>query len=291
MPEFTPQHLSHPELFDLIPVVGDDVADIIDQRAHEVASMPTAEENVTVVIRSLNEAGPLDSLLKDIERNIFSSEVQIIVVDNESSDDSSEVAKSHGAEVINLPRGKFTHPYSLNLGMRAAAYNTVLLTVAHANLTNTQTLAAASNIFNDPDNPNAAGAFGTTVPHLNASRTERLVALGTPMAMSRKTNVQKAGLGVLGATNALVSKDAWKELGYFDERYERGGEDTLIAQRMLDAGMTIVHDPALSVHHTHGLGPINYGRQVSQWTRTLRRPEKFDPEQWARRRPDLNMFE
>lgn len=277
------EHLLHPELYDRIPMFGGQVAEITNDRAAEVMTEGPHDEDVSVVIRALNEAGPLKNLLKDVHSNIFAGEVEIVVVDNESSDSTADIARDYGATVVTIPRDKFTHPLSLNTGMEAASHDAVFMTVAHANLTNTQLLQAGSRHIRD----GVAGIYGTTVPNSNASRTERLVAMGTPLVMA-KMSIEKAGIGVLGVTNAMISKSVWRELGGFDMQYERGGEDTLMAGQMLKAGLEIVRDPALSVHHTHGLGPINYARQVAQWQQTLQAPQEFDREQWANRRPDLN---
>jgi GT2 family glycosyltransferase len=136
----------------------------------------------------------------------------------------------------------------------------------------------------------ASGASGETLPNANASRTEKLfntVAVLPNLKAVRE--VTKPEMGLLATNCAVISRTAWQELGGFDEAFAGGGEDTDLARRMLEAGHRVMRDPALSVHHTHGLGPINSLRQVVHWAHILRGPNEFDAKKLARRRPDLNL--
>ncbi|OGO33352.1 MAG: hypothetical protein A2Z16_10560 [Chloroflexi bacterium RBG_16_54_18] len=56
---------------------------------------------VTLIIPALNEAECLGTLLKEIPLNLVD---QLIVVDNGSTDDTSRIAQSAGAIVVNEPR-------------------------------------------------------------------------------------------------------------------------------------------------------------------------------------------
>ena len=85
----------------------------------------------------------------------------------------------------------------------------------------------------------------------------------------------------------MIAKAAWEELGRFDERYETGGEDTALARSMLKDGMGIVQEPALSVHHSHGLGLSDSLKQLIHQQQTLRAPRQFKREELFERRPDL----
>jgi glycosyltransferase involved in cell wall biosynthesis len=281
------QYLLHPELLESVPFGKLRTAKLLSQRITDtLVDDPRNDPNISLVVRVFNEAAKLEKLFEDIDRQLYSGEVEVIVVDNCSRDRSVEVARAHGAEVVMLPRSEFTYPRSMNLGVEAAGHDLVFLTVAHARLSSNHNLHAGARHFSRSDN--TAGAFGTCLPAEGASYLERWAAAGDPtlfLAGPAKP-IRKCGLGTLGATGAMISKRIWTELGRFDERYQAGGEDTALAKSMLKAGYRVIQEPAMTVHHSHGLG---FKDSVKQYINQLatRAPRRFDEQRVLARRPDL----
>jgi len=280
-------YLLHPELFSPIPVVGERAAIALDRRIGVLAlDNLSLNPSVTVGIRTFNEAPKLELLLQDIASQAVGNEIEIVVVDNESTDHTKDVAKDYSAEVVSLPRGEFTYPRSMNLAMDAASHDAVFLTVAHAQLSSTHTLHAGLRHF-ARDNT-IAGVYAMELPGTNASQSDNLVRTVCAIEQFRQyRRIYKAGLAVMAATGALFSKDAWQELGRFDERYETGGEDTALARAMLKAGYGIVKEPAMAVHHAHGLGPIETARDISHCMRTVHGPQSMQHKLLGRRQARL----
>jgi len=284
--------LLHPELIESIPFGESTTAKLLANRVGEtLVDDPDNDPNISVVVRTLNEAAKLEKLFEDIHSQLFRNEVEVVVVDNESTDRTSQVAKHYGAEVITLSRDAFTYPKSMNLGMEAASNDLVFLTVGHARLSNTHNLHAGARHFGKDDS--VVGAFGTVLPNEGASYVENWAAtVGNNLWLAKPAHkIKKAGLGVLGATGAMIAKPAWRELGRFDERYETGGEDTAMAKIMLEKGYGIVKEPALTVHHSHGLGLVDSVKQMVHWQKTLKAPRQFDRQELFARRPDLRVNE
>ncbi len=275
--------LLHPELTNQIPLLGNYTNRLITARSNEIAACDSGyAPPVTVAIRAWNEAGSLEPLLQDVLAQDYAGEKEIIIVDNESTDNTRQVAKEYGAKIITLAHGKFTYPKSTNLAMEAASNDAVFLTVGHALLATNQALKGGVRHF---DNESIGGAFARHLPGIGSSRTEKMIGMGNFLFLKQKQEITAAKLGVLAATAAMVSKSAWKELGKFDERYETGGEDTALAGKMIEAGYLVVEEPALTVHHSHGLGPINYLHQVRRWTKSLKGPQTLDSNKLIARRP------
>jgi GT2 family glycosyltransferase len=290
-PMVSDQYLLHPELLETVPFGNSRTTKLLNQRISDtLLDDPRSDPNISLVVRVFNEAAKLEKLFEDIDKQLYSGEVQVIVVDNCSRDRSAEVAKCHGAEVVMLPRSEFTYPRSMNLGVEAASHDLVFLTVAHVRLSNIHNLHAGARHFSRNDN--TAGAFGTCLPAEGASYLERWAAAGDPtLFLARPAKpIKKCGLGTLGATGAMISKRVWTELGRFDERYQAGGEDTALAKSMLKAGYRVVQEPAMTVHHSHGLG---FKDSVKQYInqRATRAPTQLDEQRLMARRPDLRANE
>lgn len=89
---------------------------------------------VSIIIRTLNEARYLPHLLEaiDAQRSEFRSEV--IVVDSGSTDGTIEIAQSHGCRILMIAKEDFSFGRSLNLGCQAALCQYLAIIRATASL-------------------------------------------------------------------------------------------------------------------------------------------------------------
>ncbi len=86
--------------------------------------------NCSIVIRAYNEARHLPRLLEGIRRQTV-QDVEIILVDSGSTDDTVTIAESFGAKIVHIPPPEFTFGRSLNLGIAAATRDLVVIASAH----------------------------------------------------------------------------------------------------------------------------------------------------------------
>ncbi len=281
-------YLLEPSLVESVPFGNSITARLLNKRVNEaLADDPRGDPAVSVAVRTFNEAPKLEKLLTDVRAQLFSSELEVVVVDNASTDGTPEVAKKFGARLVNMPRGDFTYPKSMNLAMESASNDVVFLTVAHARLSNVHSLHAGARHFSKT--AGVAGVFGKALPNAGASRIERwATSLDNNLGLARSAKqIKTAGMGTLAGTGAMLSKTVWQQLGRFDKRYETGGEDTALAKLMLENGYGIVLEPALTVHHSHGLGLRDSIKQQVHQLQTVRAPKQFDRQELLERRPDL----
>ncbi|MFZ2206618.1 MAG: glycosyltransferase family 2 protein [Microgenomates group bacterium] len=82
---------------------------------------------VSIIIPTYNEEKNIDTLLSSIIRQQY-KEIEIIVVDQSSTDKTAEIAKQYGAIVINLPKPKFYSPpgNNRNIGTKKASGSILL---------------------------------------------------------------------------------------------------------------------------------------------------------------------
>lgn len=281
-------HILHPELFSTIPIVGASAAEKLEREAQRVAdATPESAPGITVAIRAWNDAGNLDKLFMDLSKQEYGGDVEFLVADHESIDSTTTSARYHGARVIPIPGRDYTIPGALNRLMDAASHDAVYHLMGGALLSNRQTLAAASNVLDRTKNPVSAGGFARVLPGADASRIERWLGIGNRLFYMRPRETTKATLGVMATQNCVVSKEVWKAVGKFDERYETGGADTALARLALKAGFSVHEEPVLAVHHTYGLGFRDTLTQWRHWVKTVKGPVPVSELGRMRTRPAL----
>lgn len=85
---------------------------------------------ISVVIRTKNQSSALAFALKNLTERYIKSISEIIVIDNESVDDSKDVASRYGASFVTIK--DFSFGGSANLCAREAKYPIVVLFSAHS---------------------------------------------------------------------------------------------------------------------------------------------------------------
>jgi rhamnosyltransferase len=86
--------------------------------------------NCSVVIRAYNEDKHIGRLLEGIRQQTI-KDVEVILVDSGSTDTTVAVAESFGARIVLIPSAEFTFGRSLNLGVREATREFVVIASAH----------------------------------------------------------------------------------------------------------------------------------------------------------------
>jgi len=122
---------------------------------------------ISILIRNKNESKALNKTLKSIRAQYFSVPFEIVVIDDDSSDSSIEVANQYGCKVVSLDR-RFTYGYAINFGVKHCQYDIILLLSSHNILISNDFSAKLAGYFADPK---VAGVRCT--PIANAKQVER----------------------------------------------------------------------------------------------------------------------
>ena len=238
---------------------------------------------VSVVIRAWNEATALQRLLDALATQDYKGAVELIVVDNGSTDDTSLVAKRAGAKIVHLPQAAFSYPKSLNLGIGAASNELVVEVVAHALPINNHWLTSGLKHFTDPK---VVGVYADQIAVPGASLGERILYGNERRNSRRKTHaIKRAGMGVFGATNLIIRRSTWEQ-HHFDEQYGLGGEDEAWARWALSHGYSLIKEAGFVVYHSHNIKTTDLVKQWLHWHST-RKPLPFDQAVIRKFRPDI----
>lgn len=86
---------------------------------------------ISVLIRVRNEAENLRLTLAFLIKNIGIKDYEIIVIDNESTDQTKEIAADYECKIFDLPKNEFTYGRALNFGIDKCTGQYILLLSAH----------------------------------------------------------------------------------------------------------------------------------------------------------------
>jgi len=279
--------LLHQEDFKRIIGNGARIETWLRQRASKVVRDANSlqDPDISIVIRTRNDGAHIKRLMHDIHAQVFDGAIQVIVVDTESSDDTVTYASRRGAQIINLAQRDFTYPKALNRGFQAAKHPWVVTLVGHSSLSSVLFLKSLTYwLHREKD---LQGLYGIPLANWNASIWERMENIIGPGVWKDPQVIRELSIGIMGANCSIVKRDAWRQLGGYDERYAAGGEDRVFAQSMLDDGMLIVREPLCSVFHSHGLSLKDDIKQWIHWGSVAKKPASFNTQRVHARRPDL----
>src|SRR6478672_3396772 len=72
---------------------------------------------LSILLRNLNEGNYLRQFLHSLSKQIIHDPYEIVVVDNESDDESLTILKDFSCRLITIPRMEFTYGGALNTGI------------------------------------------------------------------------------------------------------------------------------------------------------------------------------
>ena len=221
---------------------------------------------VSVIIVNWNTKDILQNCLDSIYQTIDNLSCEIIVVDNASSDGSTEMLQERYPQVIKIynkvNRGfgaANNQAFAIMKGKYALLLNTdaILTPGAIKKLysfakTHLQAAIVCGQLLNaDGSKQNSVAAF-PSLPSLliNTSLLEYIF----PQWFPSKRYEHKKPIEVPSAVGAcmMINKKALDEVGYFDERYFFFFEETDLAYALHSKGWSVYHVPDAFIYHLQG---------------------------------------
>ncbi|HEV7943573.1 MAG TPA: glycosyltransferase family 2 protein [Solirubrobacteraceae bacterium] len=216
--------------------------------------------SVTVAIPVRNGGDLFAQVLRAIAGQTVDHE--LLICDSGSTDGSADLAREHGARVIEIAPGQFNHGRTRNLLMREAGGSHVALLTQDAEPADErwlQRLLAGFEIC-----PEVTLVYGPYIPRASASvgvRIEleqwfRSLSLDGAPRIDRLAADERSipATGLLGErgfftdANACIARSAWERVPFRDASY---AEDRALAIDMLRQGYAKVYLPDAAVLHSH----------------------------------------
>ncbi len=206
---------------------------------------------VSVVIPVKNAAPYLPALFSALRAQRPVPPDEIVLVDSMSSDETRDIAASY-PEARVVPIERFSHGRARNLGARAARGEIVVLMTQDAVPADENWLARLLEPFADPA---VAAVYSRQVAREDANPMERYFLLShfPPGPMLRREKKDNAEPSLQNVFFSNVSGAVRRELLLkhpFDERLIMS-EDQQLSRDLIEAGYTVVYQPASAVIHSH----------------------------------------
>ena len=203
---------------------------------------------ISVVIPARNAARTLDDCLKAISRSSY-TEYEIIVVDDASSDHTSQVAAQHNCRVIRLHENVGA-ARAKNLGASKARGDIILFTDADI-LVRPDALGRVAEHFSDPTVAGVVGLLDKKLRYNNFSSQFKNLWMHYTYTRLATSDDAERGVGVFFTSIAAIRKDIFMQMGGFDPHYRGASvtEDIDFGQRLLTAGHKVRLDIRLAVEH------------------------------------------
>jgi len=203
---------------------------------------------ISVIIRTRNEERWIRPCLEGVLRQQVEQSIEIVLVDNSSSDKTIERARSICPELVLVELSEFLPGHALNEGIRASRGEYIVCLSAHCPPVDKNWLA---NLLKNLDDDLVAGVYGRQVATSFTSAVDKRDLLLT-FGLDRR--VQQRDTFFHNA-NSMMRRYIWEQFP-FDEAITNI-EDRLWGKAVIEAGYQIVYEPEAAVFHHHGIHQDN----------------------------------
>lgn len=229
-----------------------ETGEVVDRRLFGYGGRGPLPLPVSIVIRTKNEERLLGTTLRVIANQLGGwrdgGQVQVVVVDSGSTDNTVAIATSYRADVIRIPPESFTYGRALNIGACYARGDIIVNLSAHS--VPLDSLWLANIVLPFTIDPTIAGVVGRQVNWQDATLADRLLTTTKIDASSVPGYVDVRRQDAFSNANGAVRHSVLAQLP-FDEA-AAAGTDVLWARAVVSRlGLQIFYQPAAAVLHSH----------------------------------------
>ncbi len=200
-------------------------------------------KKVSIIIRSKNEEKWIGHCLTAVYSQEF-SDFEVILVDNNSTDNSLKIASRYPIEkIINIE--EFLPGLALNNGIRESSGQYIVCLSAHCIPKDNYWLSKL--VENLDANEMAVGVYGRQLPVSftdAADKRDLLIVFGEDRRIQIKDYF-------FHNANSIIRRDSWEKFP-FNENVTNI-EDRVWGKQMIELGYNLIYEPEACVFHHHGL--------------------------------------
>jgi glycosyltransferase involved in cell wall biosynthesis len=199
----------------------------------------------SIVIRAFNEEKHIGRLLEGIRQQTI-KDVEIVLVDSGSTDETVSVAESFGARIVRIPSAEFTFGRSLNFGIQEATRDLIVIASAHVYPVYPDWLESLLRPF---ENEHIALTYGKQRGPETAQFSEQQIYHQWYPDVSRP----RQATAFCNNANAAIRKSLWEQNPY-DETLA-GLEDLAWGKWAKEQGYDIAYLAEAEIIHVHNETP------------------------------------
>ncbi len=207
--------------------------------------------SISVIIPTLNAAELLETQISTLLNQQLQPE-QILIIDSESDDQTGDLAKSLGADLITVKRSSFDHGATRNLGAEHAFADIIVFMTQDALPIDRETL---SKLIQPLQQREVVVSYARQITDQSASVSEQFLRFANypPMPMVKSAeDIAHMGIKTFQCSNvcAAYKHPVFDELGQFPAPAVCN-EDMIFSARAIFAGYKVSYTADSMVYHTH----------------------------------------
>ena len=211
--------------------------------------------NCGLIIPTLDAGDQFKKLLTQLAAQTLPTEK--LIVDSESTDDTAQVAKNFGLEVLTIPRKNFNHgatrQFALEHLLEKFPLDVIIFLTQDVLLHDDESLAKLVKIFEEKKTVGLS--YGRQLPHENATNEAKFLRAFNYPAESQLRSFDDRkifGLKTAFASNSFAAYrvESLQSVGGFPSNVPLC-EDMFVAAKMLMNGLKIFYAADAKVFHSH----------------------------------------
>ena len=226
---------------------------------------------IAVIIRTKNEERWIAHCLKRVLDQTL-GDLDIILIDNNSTDKTVEYARQVYPDIKVVSIDRYYPGEAINRGIRTSRAEYLAILSAHCLPVDKYWL---ENLYMNFDNPQIAGVYGRQIPLSHTGEGDKRDLINT-FGLDKRIQVKDS---FFHNANSMILRKVWAQYPF--DSHVANIEDRIWGKQVIDAGFSLVYEPAAPVYHYHGIHQNNDRERMRNVSRILESldlyPEKSMP--------------